>query len=80
TCLVTGLSFGGSSGSPVFTYEVGFNCPEGIKYSGRYVEPKLIGIMSGHWFDKIPEKFNHKGISYFTKATSILSLIADYGL
>jgi hypothetical protein len=78
TSLVTGLSFGGSSGSPIFTYEVGLNIPKNmnIHYSGRYVEPKLIGIMSGHWFDK--DKFlndEHKGLSYFTKSTAILDLI-----
>ena len=81
TCLVAGLSFGGSSGSPIFTYEVGFNDPTGtLNYSGRYLEPKLIGIMSGHWFDKSSSTPHHKGISYFTKSSAILDLIKKHDL
>ena len=79
TCLVNGLSFGGSSGSPVLTYERGIKVGTGLT-GGNYVEPKLIGIMSGHWDDKLSEdsflkQKTHKGLSYFTKSTTILNLL-----
>lgn len=60
TCLLEGLSFGGSSGSAVV----------------REVDGKLelMGIMSGHFKG---EKWgeSHSGLSYLTKATSILKII-----
>lgn len=81
TCLVNGLSFGGSSGSPVFSYPKGIKIGAGLKYSGNgnsYVEPRLIGIMSGHWDEQYTKE--HTGLSYFTKSTSILKLIEAHGL
>lgn len=67
--LVTGLSFNGSSGSPVILNQKSF------KANPDYVPPKLIGIMSGHWSDK--DKDEHSGISYYTRSTSLLSLIEN---
>jgi hypothetical protein len=76
--LVSGLSFSGSSGSPVFNQPKGF--PSGRTLEERsYVPSKIIGIMSGHFWenpDDPPEMFRHSGLSYLTKSTAILTLIA----
>lgn len=75
--LVTGLSFSGSSGSPIISYEKGIQVaapPSG----GNYVPPKVIGIMSGHWNEEpTPDQtmFFHSGLSYFTRSTAILKLL-----
>ena len=75
--LVSGLSFSGSSGSPVLLHQ------KGLRTSGLVVDPAftpamLLGIMSGHWWDvtEKPAMFKHSGLSYFTRATSI-SLLLD---
>lgn len=68
--LVTGMSFSGSSGSPVFTHaKVGVVGAE---------PPMLIGIMSGHLIDEEARKhpYRHSGLSYFTRSTSIVPLLA----
>lgn len=72
--LVSGLSFSGSSGSPVISHEKGIKLGEGL--SGcNYVPPKLIGIMSGHhWSDT--DAFLHSGLSYLTRSTAILEMLA----
>jgi hypothetical protein len=81
--LVSGLSFSGSSGSPIFLHKKGIFINSGVGITvdnSGYVPPKLIGIMSGHWQDddKIePEMFFHSGLSYFTKSTAILDLLRD---
>jgi len=62
TCLVEGLSFGGSSGSPI------------MRINKQHVE--LMGIMSGH-FNEAGEAEKHSGLSYFTKADSIKRIIQD---
>jgi hypothetical protein len=76
--LVSGLSFSGSSGSPVFNQRKGI--PSGGDIHDRsYVPFKIIGIMSGHFWenpDDAPEMFRHSGLSYLTKSTAILALIA----
>jgi hypothetical protein len=76
--LVSGLSFSGSSGSPVFNHPKG--SPAGGNAADRsYVPSKIIGIMSGHFWenpDDPPEMFRHSGLSYLTKSTAILALIA----
>jgi hypothetical protein len=76
--LVSGLSFSGSSGSPVFNQPKGI--PPGHNVEGRaYVPSKIIGIMSGHFWenpDDPPEMFRHSGLSYLTKSTAIRALIA----
>src|SRR6266568_758798 len=46
--LVSGLSFSGSSGSPVISKAVGFETKPPIKFNG-YLPEKIVGIMSGHW-------------------------------
>lgn len=77
--LVSGLSFSGSSGSPVISHQKGI---KGINLGnalsgGIYIEPKVLGIMSGHWWNEEPqeEMFIHSGLSYFTRATSIRELL-----
>lgn len=63
--LVAGMSFGGASGSPVFTAS-----------SASF--PRVLGIMSGH-LEGEPATFPpaHSGLSYFTRATAIAHLICD---
>jgi hypothetical protein len=74
-CLVTGLSFGGSSGSPV----VAFGKQVAAGSLGSYnLPPKLVGVMSGHFPFKEQDRPGmplHAGLSYFTRSTSILGLI-----
>jgi hypothetical protein len=73
--LATGFSFGGSSGSPVILNQKSF--PVGAHLiNPNYVPSKLIGIMSGHWNDA-EKRDEHKGISYYTRSTSLLSLIEE---
>lgn len=74
--LVSGLSFSGSSGSPVISHEKGL--PGIATNAGAYVPPRILGIMSGHWWDEEPKEgmFYHTGLSYFTRATSIRELLA----
>lgn len=82
--LVCGLSFGGSSGSAVFSYPKGINTDGTTLIGGNYVEPRLIGVMSGHWNEKDAQNLfapnQHKGLSYFTRSTAILELIKEYQL
>lgn len=66
TCLVEGLSFGGSSGSIVIKKE----------------NHEIIGIMSGHWtppsrWDSQNQKWveSHTGLSYFTKSNVIIEIM-----
>lgn len=75
--LVAGLSFGGSSGSPLWLR------------SEPGVEPKLIGLMSGHSEVVDNEKyelrdnkgtvFTHMGLSWYTRSTAILELLIEQG-
>lgn len=76
-CLVSGLSFLGSSGSPIILHEKGIRTSGGLS-GGNYVAPKILGIMSGHWWNEESHEdfFFHSGISYFTRSTSILELLA----
>jgi hypothetical protein len=78
--LVSGLSFSGSSGSPLFLHEKGIRVGEGLS-GGGHVPPQVVGIMSGHMQNDEPteEVLNHTGLSYFTRSTSILELIAGIG-
>lgn len=72
--LVSGMSFSGSSGSPVMRHAVGNVL---LAPAVPYVGSKLIGIMSGHLRREsdLPEMFRHTGLSYFTRSDSILELI-----
>jgi hypothetical protein len=81
--VVSGLSFSGSSGSPAIAHEKLFSETDS---SGRHILKKipsrLVGIMSGHWWDhtSTPPEFlapsvSHSGISYLTRSTSILALL-----
>lgn len=74
--LVGGLSFSGSSGSPVFLHEKGIRVSAPLT-GGGHVPAQVIGIMSGHLRDKEPEAelLRHSGLSYFTRSTSILELV-----
>lgn len=76
--LVSGLSFSGSSGSPVLSHEKGAQLAEGLA-GGSYTPPKLIGIMSGHWWneEQPDDGFRHAGLSYLTRSTSILELVGS---
>jgi len=76
-CLVTGLSFGGASGSPVV---LPFNPAQYILPRTSPKQQKLVGIMSGHWDNSdlsSSGKPDHTGLSYFTRSTSILALIEE---
>lgn len=75
--LVTGLSFSGSSGSLVMLHEKGI--PPGVITDTRYTPEKIIGIMSGHWWEseKEPKMFHHSGLSYYTRSTAIIKLLTD---
>ena len=74
--LVSGLSFSGSSGSAVISHQKGIQVGPGLSGS-NYVPPKVVGIMSGHWWDEDdPEPFRHSGLSYLTSSSAILSLMA----
>ncbi len=74
--LVSGLSFSGSSGSPVILHEKGVRVGAGLT-GGNYVSPKILGIMSGHWWGQEPagDMFFHSGLSYFTRAPAILEVL-----
>jgi hypothetical protein len=74
--LVTGLSFSGSSGSPIILHEKGIRTGPGLD-NPDYVGPKVLGIMSGHWWEAAdtPEMFIHSGLSYYTRSTAILDLL-----
>lgn len=81
TALVSGLSFSGSSGSPLILHA---KCIEtgGESDSTSYVPPKVIGIMSGHWTvsSTTSEWLEHSGLSYYTRSTLILKLINNHKL
>lgn len=74
--LVSGLSFSGSSGSPIISYEKGIKAGATLS-TVSYVAPRILGIMSGHWWNEEPKggMFFHSGLSYFTRATSIRELL-----
>ncbi len=86
TMLVSGLSFHGSSGSPVIVPFLGL--PPGSASlprlsrderstrlsSARPVKPRIIGIMTGAFFAN-QKAFTHAGLSYFTHSAYILKMI-----
>jgi hypothetical protein len=81
TILVSGLSFAGASGSPVFL------APRGLAPGGDINDPDwrpalLIGLMSGHFWEPgvTPEMFRHSGLSYLTRSSSIWELLLAAGL
>jgi hypothetical protein len=75
--LIAGLSFAGSSGSPLFLHQKGLG-PGGDVVTLDYTPACIIGIMSGHWREPSaePAMFRHSGLSYFTRATSINALLS----
>jgi hypothetical protein len=75
TVLLSGLSFSGSSGSPVFVQNRGIR-PGGDIEDSSWRPAKLVGIMSGHFRENVPEApmFAHTGLSYLTRSTSIIQL------
>ena len=77
TVLVSGLSFSGSSGSPVIIHGGQVTRPIEHGTSSYYLHPKIIGIMSGHWWEPsgTPTMFKHSGLSYFTRSSSIRLLL-----
>ncbi len=79
--LVTGLSFNGSSGSPIFCNGTKVMQHGNIKISG-FIDYKCIGIMAGHLpiFDKndfTPPMLRHSGLSYFVTSAAILELLSS---
>lgn len=77
--MAAGLSFEGSSGSPVIFLEKGM--PGYTVDNREYIAPRIIGVMSGHiTFGKEPPKSDlltpHSGLSYFTKSTTILEILS----
>ena len=74
--LVAGLSFSGASGSLVMLHEKSIEVGPGF-HNPHYVPPKIIGIMSGHWWDatQSPAMFQHSGLSYLTRSTAVLALL-----
>lgn len=90
--LVSGLSFEGGSGSPVFSSSRGqrINCDVGFVESDDYCPQKLLGIMTGHlqlqsetkeYITKKEESFTrHTGLSYFTKSLYLINLIKNNNL
>jgi len=83
--LVAGLSFSGSSGSPIMNKGTEFQAGNGLSITGL-VPPKIIGVMAGHWWDKWqmppptshlppPTMFQHSGLSYFVTSTVIHNLL-----
>ena len=65
------FSFGGSSGSPVFALQKGFQTDGSLVVPG-YRRLFLIGINAGH----LPEATSgHSGISYLFKSSAILDII-----
>jgi hypothetical protein len=77
--LVTGLSFSGSSGSPILNLGSHFRTKQGFISLPGAITPKIIGIMAGHWWNdnkEIPEMLRHTGLSYFVSSIAILELLA----
>lgn len=74
--LVSGMSFSGSSGSPLFLHSKGIKLGHGL-VGGNHVPLRVIGIMSGHWKEKQENEdmFFHTGLSYYTRSTSMLDLM-----
>jgi len=85
--LVSGLSFHGSSGSPVVTPFLGI--PPGsvnttrpreggtlalVPVVAEHREARIIGIMTGAFYAD-QHQFTHAGLSYFTRAGYVLNLI-----
>jgi hypothetical protein len=72
--LVSGMSFHGSSGSPVFTPVLGI--PPGGDIRGAHRPARVIGIMTGK-FETMESgaDFIHAGLSYFTMSSCIRRVI-----
>lgn len=72
---IEGFSWGGYSGSPVFTLDRGISAGDGITYGGGFRGSKLIGVNAGHI--KVADGSGaHAGLSYLIKSSVILELIA----
>ena len=71
------FSFGGSSGSPVFSLQKGLQPGAGISIPG-FRPAMFIGINAGHLVTKLhthSDLMGHSGISYFFKAPAIVDTI-----
>jgi hypothetical protein len=79
--LVSGLSFSGSSGSPVFVMNRGLR-PGGAVSDPTWRPARLIGIMSGHFEEttQVPSMFRHSGLSYLTRSTAIIEVMRTANL
>lgn len=78
--LVSGLSFAGASGSPVFVQNRGLR-PGGAIHDPGWRPARLIGIMSDHFWDEggAPPMFAHSGLSYLTRSGSIIDTLRKAG-
>ncbi|MCK6544186.1 hypothetical protein L6Q79_16075 [bacterium] len=76
--LVSGYSFSGSSGSPIILITDYSKIPDRFKI--LYPKHTVIGIMSGHFQELEPSIFNHSGLSYYTRANSIVELLESNDL
>jgi hypothetical protein len=66
TLLLSGLSFSGSSGSPV------------VARATSRDTIRVVGVMSGHYWEKDSDSrslLRHSGLSYLTRSTSIRALV-----
>lgn len=77
--LINGLSFSGSSGSPILNLGYQFKTKNGyVNFGEATIMPKIIGIMAGHWWHtnrETPEMLRHSGLSYFVSSLAILELL-----
>jgi hypothetical protein len=76
--LVSGFSFSGSSGSIVISHERGSRLPPHgtvLDHGSAHVEPKVLGIMSGHLVNRDPTQLGHLGLSYYTKISALFEIL-----
>lgn len=72
------FSWGGSSGSPVFSFQRGLDGSGGFR-SHDYRPPRLVGVNVGHYKneDESSIRAQHSGLSYFVKASVLHAMLKD---
>lgn len=72
---IDGFSWGGYSGSPVFTLDRGLQSGAGVTYGGGFRGSKMIGVNAGHI--KVADGSGaHAGLSYLIKSNVLIELLA----
>ncbi len=72
---IEGFSWGGYSGSPVFTLDRGLQSGAGITYGGGFRGSKMIGVNAGHI--KVADGSGaHAGLSYLIKSSVLIELLS----